>query len=155
MAVGQRVAEHRRRMRARGYRPIQIWVPDVRSDAFAAEAILFEDASSTSTWTLPSVASLYTGREPQHHRAIGAKFRQVNADLPVLPEILKTRGFNTWALVAVDFMGASFGMDRGFDTFSAHVHGPVSTRLRTYQGRVAGTLSVPPVEPWFGLVVAL
>jgi len=25
-------------MRARGYRPIQIWVPDVRSDAFATEA---------------------------------------------------------------------------------------------------------------------
>lgn len=38
MAVRQRVAEHRRRMRARGYRPIQIWVPDVRSAAFAAEA---------------------------------------------------------------------------------------------------------------------
>lgn len=38
MTVGQRVADHRRRMRARGYRPIQIWVPDVRSDAFRAEA---------------------------------------------------------------------------------------------------------------------
>lgn len=38
MAVRQRVAEHRRRMRERGYRPVQIWVPDVRSDAFAAEA---------------------------------------------------------------------------------------------------------------------
>ena len=25
-------------MRARGYRPLQIWVPDVHSDAFAAEA---------------------------------------------------------------------------------------------------------------------
>ncbi len=25
-------------MRERGYRPVQIWVPDVRSDAFAAEA---------------------------------------------------------------------------------------------------------------------
>lgn len=25
-------------MRERGYRPIQIWVPDVRSDALAAEA---------------------------------------------------------------------------------------------------------------------
>ena len=25
-------------MRARGYRPVQIWVPDVRSAAFAAEA---------------------------------------------------------------------------------------------------------------------
>lgn len=38
VGVRQRVAEHRRRMRARGYRPIQIWVPDVRSAAFAAEA---------------------------------------------------------------------------------------------------------------------
>ncbi len=26
-------------MRARGYRPIQIWVPDVRSAGFAAEAL--------------------------------------------------------------------------------------------------------------------
>lgn len=25
-------------MRERGYRPLQIWVPDVRSDAFADEA---------------------------------------------------------------------------------------------------------------------
>jgi len=25
-------------MRARGYRPVQIWVPDVRTVAFAAEA---------------------------------------------------------------------------------------------------------------------
>jgi Protein of unknown function (DUF3018) len=38
MAVGERVREHRRRMRERGYRPIQIWVPDVRSERFAAEA---------------------------------------------------------------------------------------------------------------------
>ncbi len=38
MTVGSRVAEHRRRMRERGYRPVQIWVPDVRSEAFAAEA---------------------------------------------------------------------------------------------------------------------
>lgn len=40
MAVQQRVSEYRRRMRARGYRPVQIWVPDVRSAAFAAEAAL-------------------------------------------------------------------------------------------------------------------
>lgn len=25
-------------MRARGYRPVQIWVPDVRTEEFAAEA---------------------------------------------------------------------------------------------------------------------
>lgn len=33
-----RVRDHRRRLRAQGLRPIQIWVPDVRSPEFAAEA---------------------------------------------------------------------------------------------------------------------
>ncbi|MDN5851648.1 MAG: antitoxin MazE family protein [Actinomycetia bacterium] len=38
MAVRQRVSAYRARMRARGLRPVQIWVPDVRSPEFDAEA---------------------------------------------------------------------------------------------------------------------
>ena len=34
----EKVQAHRRRLRRRGLRPIQIWVPDVRSEAFAREA---------------------------------------------------------------------------------------------------------------------
>lgn len=34
----EKVRAHRERLRAQGLRPIQIWVPDVRSPAFAAEA---------------------------------------------------------------------------------------------------------------------
>ena len=33
-----RVREHRRRLRAQGLRPVQIWVPDVRAPEFVAEA---------------------------------------------------------------------------------------------------------------------
>jgi hypothetical protein len=33
-----KVREHRERLRAQGLRPIQIWVPDVNSPAFRAEA---------------------------------------------------------------------------------------------------------------------
>jgi hypothetical protein len=33
-----KVRAHRARLRAQGLRPIQIWVPDVRSPAFKAEA---------------------------------------------------------------------------------------------------------------------
>ena len=33
-----KVREHRQRLRAQGMRPIQVWVPDVRSPDFAAEA---------------------------------------------------------------------------------------------------------------------
>lgn len=45
MAAGTRsktsrdkVRAHRKRLRQQGLRPIQIWVPDMRSPAFAAEA---------------------------------------------------------------------------------------------------------------------
>lgn len=34
----ERVRAHRDRLRQQGLRPIQIWVPDARSPAFAAEA---------------------------------------------------------------------------------------------------------------------
>ncbi len=34
----RKVREHRERLRAQGMRPIQIWVPDVHSQEFAAEA---------------------------------------------------------------------------------------------------------------------
>ena len=34
----EKVRAHRQRLRKQGLRPIQIWVPDVRSKAFAREA---------------------------------------------------------------------------------------------------------------------
>lgn len=34
----EKVRAHRERLRSQGLRPIQIWVPDVRSPAFEAEA---------------------------------------------------------------------------------------------------------------------
>ena len=38
MTSRQKVHAHRKRLRAQGLRPIQIWVPDTRSPRFAAEA---------------------------------------------------------------------------------------------------------------------
>jgi hypothetical protein len=36
--VRKRVRDHRRRLRDQGLRPLQIWVPDVRSPEFVREA---------------------------------------------------------------------------------------------------------------------
>ena len=36
--IAQRVQKHRNALRAAGLRPIQIWVPDVRSKRFATQA---------------------------------------------------------------------------------------------------------------------
>lgn len=38
MGVKDRVGKHRERMREQGFRLVQVWVPDVRSERFAAEA---------------------------------------------------------------------------------------------------------------------
>jgi Protein of unknown function (DUF3018) len=38
LSVSKRVRSHRARLRAQGLRPVQIWVPDVRSPEFVAEA---------------------------------------------------------------------------------------------------------------------
>jgi hypothetical protein len=37
-ATREKVRAHRNRLREQGLRPIQIWVPDVRSPRFSAEA---------------------------------------------------------------------------------------------------------------------
>jgi len=37
-SLRDKVRRHRARLRARGLRPIQIWVPDVRSPSFQMEA---------------------------------------------------------------------------------------------------------------------
>jgi len=37
MLVAERVRKHRNKLREKGYRPIQIWVPDTRSPEFIEE----------------------------------------------------------------------------------------------------------------------
>jgi hypothetical protein len=46
----EKVREHRKRLRQQGLRPIQIWVPDMRSPAFAAEAHRQSLAVATSPY---------------------------------------------------------------------------------------------------------
>jgi hypothetical protein len=46
--VVERVSAHRKRLRAQGLRPIQIWVPDVRSPQFVAQAHLQSGAVASS-----------------------------------------------------------------------------------------------------------
>ncbi len=58
----RKVREHRQRLRAQGMRPIQIWVPDVHSPEFAAEArrqCLFANASPEEAETQAFIDSVF------------------------------------------------------------------------------------------------
>ncbi len=83
-------------------------------DALAAEGVVFEEASSAAPWTLPSVASIFTGRHLAEHNVIQEKF-ELPASLPILPELLADRGYRCANYHRNAFAGATFGFDRGFD----------------------------------------
>jgi len=51
-----KVREHRERLREQGLRPIQIWVPDVRSPAFRTEAHRQSAAVAASAYALDDQA---------------------------------------------------------------------------------------------------
>lgn len=118
-----------------------------RLDEFARSAILFEDCASTSTWTLPSFASLFTGLLPQRHGAIGGRHTELDPSVVTLAEILGAQGYRTAGLVAVDYLTGHFGLDRGFERHRAYVGGRVSGRNETYAipaFRAIGRLAAAP-----------
>ena len=51
-----KVREHRERLREQGLRPIQIWLPDVRSPAFRSEAHRQSAAIATSAHAIDDQA---------------------------------------------------------------------------------------------------
>jgi arylsulfatase A-like enzyme len=81
-------------------------------DAFAAEATVFERAYAQAAWTLPSTASLLTGRYPPR---FGQAHMRVEA--PTLATILRGAGFRTAAFSGNPYVTAEFGFGAGFDVF--------------------------------------
>jgi arylsulfatase A-like enzyme len=111
-------------------------------EKLAARAVRFRRAWSTSSWTLPAHASLFTGLYPSRH---GAHYHPAgDADLgdlvqlPVaryvragslpeevttLAEIVAARGYRTGAFVAGPWLHESFGVLQGFQTRDDEVQG--------------------------------
>lgn len=85
-------------------------------DRLAAEGVRFTDAWSTSSWTLPAHASLFTGLQPSEHGAIES--HPTLAPGPgTLAEAFAGRGYRTVGLSANAWVSAGTGLDRGFQRF--------------------------------------
>lgn len=89
-----------------------------RTDALAARGTLFEDAYCQVPLTLPSHASIFTGRFPREH-GLHANGRHRLADsIPTLATVFKQLGHKTGAFVAAFVLDSSFGLDRDFDEYN-------------------------------------
>ncbi|MHC4894826.1 MAG: sulfatase, partial [Planctomycetota bacterium] len=79
----------------------------------AAGAVVFEEAWSGSSWTLPSLASLHTGLHSSVHGAW--QFSDVLGwDFDTLAERLTAAGWDTAAVVNHVFLGRKHGLNQGF-----------------------------------------
>nr|MDP9179186.1 sulfatase-like hydrolase/transferase [Gemmatimonadota bacterium] len=82
-------------------------------DRFARRGVVFDRAISASPWTLPSHATLFTGRWPHE---LNADWRvPLDAAYPTVAEVLAQRGYATAGFVAnAHNAGRESGLARGF-----------------------------------------
>jgi len=91
-------------------------------DAFAGQAIFFEQAYAPMATTLPSHASLFTGLYPLEHGIQanvgdnGRRFRS-QPGLRSIVEIMQANGYATAAFVSAAPLKRVCGLDAGFDTY--------------------------------------
>jgi choline-sulfatase len=86
-------------------------------DALASAGIVFEHAYSAAPITLPSHATMLTGRYPAGHGARDNGMR-VSSSVATIATLLHARGYRTGAFVAAFPLDHQFGLDRGFDVYS-------------------------------------
>ena len=126
-------------------------------DRFARrEAAAFADALSVSSWTKPSVPSLFTGLYPCQHgvargdtraNAVDGKLRAdiLPGEAATLAEAFAAAGYRTGAVVENAQISSRFGMAQGFETYSEDGGDAATIRAKAldWLGGIA------PADPYF------
>ncbi len=86
-----------------------------RIDRFAREGVVFEQARAPSSWTRPSVASLFTGRNPSAH-GVHTRDDRLAEEATTLAEILAEQGYDTAFVTTTPNTASFFGFGQGFDS---------------------------------------
>jgi arylsulfatase A-like enzyme len=105
--------------------------PSPRLDALATQGLVFEQAIAQAPWTLPSVATLFTGLYPRWHGVVGRSWRHgtppgasPDADwaflsdaLPTLASTANRAGISTIGVSANPLVSRENNLAHGFETF--------------------------------------
>jgi arylsulfatase A-like enzyme len=94
-------------------------------DSLAGDGLRCAQAYSVSSWTVPAMASLFTGLHPESH---GVAHGLVTAgeitgqevlaeEFQLLAEVLQRAGYRTFAVAASLHLDRKFGFSQGFDRF--------------------------------------
>lgn len=124
-------------------------------DAIAREGLVFDRAFSTSTWTKPAIASLFTGLYPSEHGILkpvsarqGKELRAqvLPKELPTLAEQFQAAGYATLGVVRQPHLQRGMGFARGFETYALPSKADAAELVRILLARLD---EVEPGRPVF------
>ena len=112
-------------------------------DRIASQGVLFENAIAPCSWSLPSHASLLTGRVPSKHGMQNVQSmpwlgwgKNSLGGYPTLGDVLKERGYRTGAFSANRvYFTRNVGLGRGFVHFEDYFDSVGDSFVRTLYGR--------------------
>ena len=94
-------------------------------DRLANEGVQFETTISTTSWTLPAHAALFTGLYDPAHGTTDVYFR-LAPGYRTLAEHLRDAGWTTAGLYAGPLLHPSFALDQGFESWVSCMSEPAS-----------------------------
>lgn len=106
------------------YNPNKTSTPEI--DRFAADAVVFKNAYSSSSWTLPAHISLFTGRYAyQHNLNFEKKKNKQNMEQTLFKPLQKR--YITMSINGGLFLSHLFGFSQGFDFYYETKHDTTNT----------------------------
>ena len=116
-------------------------------DRLAAEGVRFVNAVSTSSWTLPAHAAMFTGMYNSAHGIVETGMRLADGHL-TLAEQLSAGGYSTIGLFSGPHLHPTFGLAQGFNEyFNCTGSKPRSTIARSSSSCTCGTCTTTTFHP--------
>jgi arylsulfatase A-like enzyme len=96
--------------------------------SIAEESLVFDSAWSTSSWTGPAMASLFTSTYPNEHgvvsiirvfrnKPVAGQVNRISTELETLPVFMQGQGYRTFGISQNIHISGRLGFARGFDRF--------------------------------------
>jgi len=116
-------------------------------DDLAKNGIMFADCYSPVPVTLPAHCSIFTGRYPLGHRVRdNGTFLLSDAEI-TLAEMMKNKGYDTYAVVASFVLLAKFGLNQGFSVYDDSLD--ANELLRNFYSEITADIVYAKFEQWF------
>ena len=112
-------------------------------DRWAQGGVVFEQAYAPSSWTKPSMVSLFSGLDPISH-GVEDRLDVIPENVQLLAERLKGLGYSTFGAVTNPNVLPQWGFGRGFDEYAdldSNGHGTPADKVSDYVAQKIEELS--------------